>query len=81
MLSAVFGGLSAIVGAWFAFATRLTRVEEKVTSLTNKMDDLSENVSKHNEVIERTFKLEERMEGALHSIDEVKGEIRHYHHN
>lgn len=74
VLSALFGGVSAFVGAWIAFSTRLTRVEEKV-------DNLASDVNKHNKVIERTYRLEERMDGALHSIDEVKEEVHRYHHN
>ena len=74
VLSALFGGISAFVGAWIAFSTRLTRVEEKV-------DGLREDVNKHNKVIERTYRLEERMDSALHSIDEVKDEMHRYHHS
>lgn len=70
----VFTALCAFAGSWFAFSTRLTRVEEKV-------DNLTTSVNKHNEVIERTFKLEERMEGALHSLDDLKDEVHRYHHN
>lgn len=68
----VFTALCAFAGSWFAFSTRLTRVEEKV-------DSLASSVNKHNEVIERTFKLEERMEGALHSLDDLKDEVHRYH--
>ena len=70
----VFTALCAFAGSWFAFSTRLTRVEEKV-------DNLATSVNKHNEVIERTFKLEERMDGALHSLDDLKDEVHRYHHN
>lgn len=72
VLSALFGGVSAFVGAWVAFSTRLAKVEEKV-------DGLRKDVNKHNEVIERTYRLEERMDSALHSIDEVKEEVHRYH--
>lgn len=70
----VFSAICAFAGSWFAFSTRLTRVEEKV-------DNLTTSVNKHNEVIERTFKLEERMEGALHSLDDLKDEVHRYHHS
>lgn len=69
----VFSALCAFGGSWFAFSTRLAKVEEKV-------DNLATSVNKHNEVIERTFKLEERMEGALHSLDDLKDEVHRYHH-
>lgn len=77
----VISAICAFAGSYLAFSTRLTRVEEKVSHLTNKMDDLSENVNKHNKVIERTYRLEERMDSALHSLDEVKDEVHRYHHN
>ena len=68
----VFTALCAFAGAWFAFSTRLAKVEEKV-------DNLATSVNKHNNVIERTFKLEERMDGALHSLDDLKDEVHRYH--
>lgn len=74
LIGPVFSALCAFAGSWFAFSTRLTRVEEKV-------DNLATSVNKHNEVIERTFKLEERMDGALHSLDDLKDEVHRYHHS
>lgn len=70
----VISAICAFAGSYLAFSTRLTRVEEKV-------DGLTKSVNKHNEVIERTFRLEERMDSALHSIDDLKEEVHHYHHN
>ena len=74
LIGPAFTAICAFAGSWFAFSTRLAKVEVKV-------DKLSEGVSKHNEVIERTFKLEERMDGALHSLDDLKDEVHRYHHN
>ncbi|HFE9851426.1 TPA: hypothetical protein ACGBG5_001716 [Enterococcus faecalis] len=43
--------------------------------LTNyKIDDLRKRVDKHNEVVERTFKLEGRMREAEHDIRDLKEE-------
>lgn len=70
----VISAICAFAGSYLAFSTRLTRVEEKV-------DGLRDDVNKHNKVIERTYKLEERMDSALHSLDEVKDEVHRYHHN
>lgn len=74
IISPVFSALCAFAGSWLAFSTRLAKVEQKV-------DDLTKSVNKHNEVIERTFKLEERMDGALHSLDDLKDEVHRYHQN
>lgn len=70
----VFSALCAFAGSWVAFSTRLAKVEQKV-------DNLTTSVNKHNQVIERTFKLEERMDGALHSLDDLKDEVHRYHQN
>ena len=70
----VVSAICAFSGSWLAFSTRLTRVEEKV-------DGLRGEVNKHNKVIERTYRLEERVDSVLHSIDEVKDEVHRYHQN
>lgn len=70
----VISAICAFAGSYLAFSTRLTRVEEKV-------DGLRDDVNKHNRVIERTYRLEERMDSAIHSLDEVKDEVHRYHHN
>ncbi|MBQ9955833.1 MAG: hypothetical protein IJO87_10510 [Eggerthellaceae bacterium] len=74
ILSACLGGLSAFIGAWFAFSNKIAKLEVMVGNLTSE-------VNKHNKVIERTYRLEERMDSALHSLDEVKDEVHRYHHN
>ena len=38
-----------------------------------KIDELTKKVEKHNNLIERVFKLEGRMDEAEHNIDELKG--------
>jgi len=60
--------LCAFVGSWFAFSTRLTRVETKI-------DELTKQVEKHNGVMERTFKLESDMSTVWHRHDELKEEL------
>lgn len=64
----IISALCAFIGSWLAFSTRLTRVE-------TKMDLLSEKVDRHNNVIERTFKLESDMSTVWHRHDELKEEI------
>jgi outer membrane murein-binding lipoprotein Lpp len=55
----------AFLGFYGAITARLTRME-------TKMDDLASQVDKHNNVIERTFKLESDMNTAYKRIDELK---------
>lgn len=57
--------ICAFVGSYFAFATRLARVE-------TKMDALAEDVRKHNGVVERMTKAETE-------IQHIENEIHHYH--
>ena len=47
---------------------------QKHTAVTDtKIDELTKKVEKHNNMIERVFKLEGRMDEAEHNIDELKG--------
>lgn len=65
--SLVGPGLSAVcafAGSWLAFSTRLTRVETKLEVIEKKQD-------KHNDTIERTYKLESDMATAWKRHDEL----------
>lgn len=64
--------LCAFGGSWLAFSTRLTRVETKV-------DALSDRVEKHNNVVERTSKLETDVTNIYHKISDVNDDIHRYH--
>jgi len=58
---------------------RANRVGAKEASETNakliayRLEQLEQKVSKHNQIIERTFKLEGRMNEAEHDIRDLKG--------
>ena len=52
---------------------RITRdLSKQIATLSAKVDDLHEDVTKHNSVIERTFKLESDVKTAFHRIDELR---------
>lgn len=55
----------AFIGFYGAVSTRLARTEQRI-------DDLVNTVNKHNNVIERTFKLETEMATAYKRIDELR---------
>lgn len=55
----------AVGGVYAAISSRLTRLETMIETLT-------QNVEKHNKVVERTFKLETEVENIYHRIDELK---------
>ena len=49
---------------------------EKHQAVTDtKIDELARKVEKHNNMIERTFKLEGRMNEAEHEINDLKGKV------
>ena len=71
-IAPAISALCAFAGAWFAFTNRLTRVETKLDTIEKKQD-------KHNDVIERTYKIEERLTYIDHAIDDIKKDIHRYH--
>lgn len=59
--------------------TRATRdLSKQIAALSAKMDDLRAEVNKHNNVIERTFKLESDSATAFHRIDELRDELHDF---
>lgn len=57
----------AVGGFYIAIASRLTRLETLIDTLTKTVD-------KHNHVIERTSKLEAEVENLYHRYDEIRKE-------
>lgn len=55
----------AIGGVYAAISSRLARLETMIETLT-------QTVEKHNNVIERTYKLETEVSNIYHRIDEMK---------
>jgi multidrug resistance efflux pump len=59
--------------------TRATRdLSKQIAALSAKVDDLRADVSKHNSVIERTYKLESDSATAFHRIDELRDELHDF---
>lgn len=54
-------------------------MSNRISVLETKMDNLTVSVNKHNQVIERTFKLETEMTNVYHRIDDLKEDIHNYH--
>lgn len=72
IISAVVTAVITGVGVYVAMNNRLSVLE-------TKMDSLSASVKKHNEVIERTYKVETEVDNIYHRIGDIKSEIHHYH--
>lgn len=58
------------------FARSASDLGAQISALSAKLDDLRADVAKHNNVIERTFKLETRMDAAMHDIEDMKSDKR-----
>lgn len=55
----------AVGSVYAAIASRLTKLETMIATLNKTVD-------KHNNVVERTYKLEQNVENIYHQIDELK---------
>ena len=64
--------LGTIVTVVIAFLSFYGAMASKFARMETKMDNLAEQVEKHNDVVERTFKLESDMHTAYKRIDELK---------
>lgn len=72
-ISPYFGTIVTVIiavgGVYVAIATRLTRLETMIDTLTKAVD-------RHNHVVDRTTKLETEVANIYHRIDELK-EVNH----
>lgn len=50
-------------------------LSNQITALSVKMDDLKDDVGKHNQLIERTFQLEYETKAQWNRIDELRDQI------
>ena len=51
----------------------------QIAALSQKVDDLREDVRRHNGVVERTVELEQSTKAAWHQINSLKADIDRYH--
>lgn len=51
------------------------KLERHQAVTDTKIDELTRKVEKHNNIIERTYKLEGRMDEAEHDIRDIKGRV------
>jgi len=71
--SGVISALIAAVGIYVASSNRLTRLETLMEQLKNE-------VEKHNELVERTYKLEADSATSWHRYDELTGRVERLEH-
>ena len=90
IIVAVISLLGTVITVWMANRHTLSELEKKSElsdqkldaklerhqAVTDtKLDALTRTVEKHNQMIERTFKLEGRMDEAEHDIRDLKGRV------
>ena len=69
----ISGIISAGAAIIVCVITQTTQARKTEALLSYKLDELTHRVDKHNNVIERTYKLEGRMDEAEHDIRDLKG--------
>ena len=70
IIVAVITGLFALLGTYLS--------NSKTSALiVYRLEQLEDKVNKHNQVIERTFLLEEKMKVANHRIDDLERGVKH----
>lgn len=80
LISPIMTALAAVFGAYMAVKRAADERERKyadsIARLETKLDGLSERVEKHNNVIERTYKLETEVDNLYHRYAEIKDDVR-----
>ena len=64
--------IGTIVTVIIAFGAFYGAVNARLARTEQKLDDLKDQVEKHNQVVERTYKLETEMATAYKRIDELR---------
>ena len=71
--------ITVVIAVFTAYITMKNANEQlsiQIASLTTKVDDLKEDVEKHNSLIERIYKLESDNSTAFKRIDELRESIK-----
>ena len=65
--------IPTIVSVIYTSNTRDAVNEERIKFLSEKIDDLTAKVEKHNQLVERMTAVERDMKTAFHRLDDLKG--------
>lgn len=75
-ISAIVTAVVAIVGAYVAMKNANNKKFEElgiqIARISQQVEDLKSDVEKHNQVVERTVKVENSLSAAWHRIDELR---------
>lgn len=73
IISPIVSAIIAVFGAYVATKraadARAQKSAEQIARLETKVDLLSERVEKHNQILERTYKLEAQVDDIYHRLD------------
>ena len=72
MSDAWIAALSAVLTAMFSFAGVYLSNRRNHALIAYRLEQLEKKVDRHNQVVERTFRLEGRMTEAEHDISDMK---------
>lgn len=73
METIIAAAISAAAAITVCVLTNRAQHAKTIALLQYKFDEMEKKVDKHNQVIERTFRLEGRMNEAEHDIRDLKG--------
>jgi len=68
--------LGPIVTALIAFGATYAAFSARLTKLETMIEDLRRDVEKHNQVVERTYKLETEVDNLYHRYDELRTDVK-----
>ena len=75
-ISPIITVVIAAFAAYMAMKNANEQLSIQIASLTAKVDGLKEDVEKHNNLVERTYKLESDNKTAFKRIDELRESIK-----
>lgn len=58
------------------FQTEIAEIKTELAELRTDIKHLSDEVKKHNQVVERTYKLETEVDNLYHRYDELRGDMK-----
>lgn len=75
IIVALITGSVSLLGSVASMVVSARKAKQQASLTIYRIDQLEEKVSKHNGIVERTYKLEGRMQEAEHDIRDLKGRV------
>lgn len=68
--------LGTIVTVVIAFGGLYAAISSRITRLETKVDNLTDQVEKHNQIVERTYTAESDIRNLYHRYDELREQVK-----